>query len=215
MMRVGVLIPVAQGICEETVQCLYGYSRHMLRESNGSVDVEWVVRQSSLLNKGRTRLLETALQRQFDVVLWLDSDMQFWFDVPSTLIQQAVENHAVVGVDYARRAWPHDRVASIVQDGKAVHLPRGEHKLVEVNCTGFGLLAMPLSIMEGIPQPWFHSGQREDGQWFGEDWWFSERLRQFAGIKTYVNQQASLRVGHLGRISIPLYTHDDNQAEMT
>jgi len=88
--------------------------------------------KSSLIQKGRTEIVQQAQQLDADALLFVDSDMIFPADA---LLRLLAHDKPVVGVNYARRRPPFDSTGTRERGEKFPSLG-----LVRAETLGFGLL---------------------------------------------------------------------------
>lgn len=158
--------------------------------------------EGTYLHRGREILAETALERGFDYVLWVDTDMTFPAD---SLIKLLSTGEKIVGANYCRRKWDELGYTAIKRvfetvDQKSQNCVTGPEStgIEEVEGIGFGLCLTHTSVFEDVPKPWFWYHWLPDlQQHVGEDIYFCAKARE-AGHSVWVDHDLSKHVGHIG-----------------
>lgn len=159
---------------------------------------------------GRASLAESALREKADVLLWLDSDMVFNVSTCDEIVAQAMAQQAVVGCLYAGKKFgAKPQCAFLAGTGAFTAYEGGS--LLEVEAIGFGVVAHPASMLEGVAKklhlptlkildfsirPWFTTDAT--GKWeamHSDDYAFCRRARE-AGYRIFADTRQ--RVGHIG-----------------
>lgn len=194
-MRTMIAVP-----CMDQVQT--GFFRSCLgMEVSG--EVQWTTSQSSLIYDSRNKLLDLALEGDFDRVLWLDSDMCFDRYLFRRLSEHLDMGKEMVSGLYFGRKPPIRPViykrceAEIRADGLFPVIESFEDyerdALFPIAACGFGavMTAVPMlrRVKEKFPLPFFP----ESG--FGEDLVFCLRAKA-AGAEIWCD--ASIKLGHEG-----------------
>ena len=166
-------------------------------------EVQWTTSQSSLIYDSRNKLLDLALEGDFDRVLWLDSDMIFDRYLFRRLSEHLDMGKEMVSGLYFGRKPPIRPViykrceAEIRADGLFPVIESFEDyehdALFPIAACGFGavMTAVPMlrRVKEKFPLPFFP----ESG--FGEDLAFCLRAKA-AGAEIWCD--ASIKLGHAG-----------------
>ena len=166
-------------------------------------EVQWTTSQSSLIYDSRNKLLDLALEGDFDRVLWLDSDMIFDRYLFRRLSEHLDMGKEMVSGLYFGRKPPIRPViykrceAEIRADGLFPVIESFEDyehdALFPIAACGFGavMTAVPMlrRVKEKFPLPFFP----EPG--FGEDLAFCLRAKA-AGAEIWCD--ASIKLGHAG-----------------
>lgn len=181
--------------CMDMVHTLFMTSLLGMDRPEGT---EVSVCSSSLIYDARNTLAEQAVNRKFDRVLWLDSDMVFGKDLMTRLIADMDEGRQMVcGMFYTRKAPIHPCVykALTVEDGQTravsyMDYPEGE--LFEVAGCGFGAVMMDTSVIRWAGN---HGRPFSPIDGWGEDFSFELRARA-EGVKIYCDSR--IQIGHAG-----------------
>lgn len=146
--------------------------------------------EGSIASDGRNDLAKNAIEHGATHILWLDTDMRFDPSNVKTMIDRDVD---FVACDYKKRIAPHDTIA-VDLDDKLVEPGTG---LVEVKQVGLGLTLMRTSILEKMTYPWSGFFTHENGT-LDDSVWLCRNARK-AGIKLFVDRDATKGVGHVGK----------------
>ena len=97
----------------------------------------------------RCLLAERALETLPDYHVWIDDDSVFAPEAVPHLVQMARENKAIVGADYSTKEIPGLMTAGWGNSGHTIaYGPQGG--LYSVEHVGFGLVAMPKTLLRGV-----------------------------------------------------------------
>lgn len=144
---------------------------------------------SNLCN-GRSSVLEEAVARDFTHVLLLDDDGTF----PANVIDDLAKHKKQVVAANLPHKSPDSLGTALGLDGQ----PIKSDGLVEVMACGLALALIDLSVLNGLPQPWFELRWLPPmKQVCGEDFYFIHKLRR-AGVQVFVDQDLSRQCGHVG-----------------
>lgn len=194
-LRVAVAVPTGDQLAAGFA---YDLARMMTVTAAQRRDVELrlFMARDSILPRGRHSLVVAALEADCTHVLFLDSDMRFPKD---SLVRLLAHAEPVVGVNYTRRRFPLDPVASD-GDGAPVYVEEGAEGLAAVAQTGFGVMLVDLDVFRQIPAPWFQIGYaKATGDYAGEDVYFCALVREH-GLSVLVDNTLSREVSHLGEM---------------
>lgn len=186
--------------CMDYVPALFTQSLCCLRKI-GECSLE--MRPGSLVYDSRNGLGKTAIQHDFDYVLWLDSDQVFDEDLLERMVErlEANELDILTGV-YFRRVAPYSPVLFETlryEENRAYwtefkNLPPG---LFEVQGCGFGCVLMRTEVLMSVQAKFNTMFQPMQG--LGEDLAFCWRARQ-CGYK--IMADPTLEIGHCGQAVI-------------
>lgn len=164
--------------------------------------------ESSILPCLRQHLLETAIVKGATHALFLDSDMTF----PSNSVHRLARHRkAIVGCNYACRGQlPIEHTAAVRSDDGTLVPPAGTG-VQEVEVLATGVMLIDLTILQKMAKPWFlfvydettRTPIRQGQHWVSEDWYFCLKARE-AGYKTYVDNDLSREIGHVGQFKYML-----------
>lgn len=156
--------------------------------------IDFVLRQSCEIASARTYLVNEALKRGGDYLLFVDSDIAFPEDALDKLISHKKD---IVCGRYHMRKFPLEWVHKPVEGGE-----ESETELFEAKYAGTGFMLIDLSIFkeewqkDGKKQPWFAFGRDSQGALaLGEDAWFCFSARDM-GFSTWIDP--TIKVAHLG-----------------
>lgn len=194
-----------------------GFAQSLLWLEKGE-GVSVLFRQNSLIYDARNLLSLTAIENNFDRVLWLDSDMMFQPDTLKKLHQDMdrLKADMVTGIYFKR----HDDALPVIYDeldvpgtdesGKPVkHIhefttyPRND--TFRVKGCGFGCVLTTTKLLRDV---WQAFGPAfAPYTWAGEDIAFCHRVNQL-GYDIFCD--SSVSCGHIGQF---VYTEDYYQAK--
>lgn len=164
----------------------------------------------SAVDQARNRMIYDAIYiRNFDEVLWIDSDIFF---NPDDVERIRLWNKDIIGGAYPMKGWPIMTVQPL--SGKSIEF-KEDGKLEEVMCAATGFLFIKSHVFRTmekelhldvcntsysapqipffIPTVWEIEGKK---YYFGEDFSFCLRARQ-CGFKIYVD--TGIKLGHIGK----------------
>jgi hypothetical protein len=148
--------------------------------------------ESTIVAEGRTDLVKDALRHEATHLLFLDADMRFRWPHIRSLIARDLD---VVACTYPKRRPPHEMTAQAM-DGSRITPGDG---VVEAAHVGFGVALIKASVFGTLPEPWFaHPWLEADKRFVSEDIWFCRHARAH-GVRTYVDREASVGIGHVGK----------------
>ena len=159
----------------------------------------------SIIPNNRNDIVKSAIEHEYDYLLFIDSDMVFDGDWLLELLKHKVD--IVSGLCVSRCA-PYRPVAFVLaDDGK--YRPR--EKLDEgrfysdLDAIGCAFILIKTDVFNKIDRPWFAMPSHGDSI-MGEDIYFC-KLAKKAGYKVCVD--TSLVVGHIGDRAYTIYDHND------
>jgi len=165
------------------------------------------VQKSCYVHDARNKIVETALERKFTHVMFIDSDMSFPGDAMNTLVERDLD---IVGGLYYRRQPPHWPTLNILDDGKLktpTEFPLD--RLFEVWGIATGFLLIKTSVFEKIKPPYFFFS-KFNGKDIGEDYHFC-KLAHESGFKVWCDPTFPL--GHIGEYCFDQKDFDAYNAE--
>lgn len=159
-------------------------------------------RRSSILPQSRQDLVRDAIKKKCTHVLFIDSDQMFPADLAHRLAKHGM---MFIGCNIATKSQmksiPTARQAPGPGEWWGGHIvySKGKTGVERVWRLGFGVMLINLEVFKDLPFPWFIQRWIDKYQEFvGEDWHFCELMEQ-KGIPVYVDHDASMQVGHVGR----------------
>ena len=203
-MKVMIAIPCMDTVKTDFCRCLLD-----LEKPDGT---RVCFKQCSLVDEARNLLSLTAVQNDFDYVLWLDSDMTFAPDTLTRLLHTAHMTGAdlVTGL-YVKRVQPikpvlFRTVRPPVQDenGKLVsgvesYMDYPRDDIFPIAGCGFGCCLTSVSMLRDL---WRNGAPFTQFPWCGEDISFCYRAK-LKGYDMVCN--SSIRCGHIGSV---VFTED-------
>jgi hypothetical protein len=175
---------------------------------NVSVALTFVT--GTLIHTARNDIARMAVEKEADLILWLDSDMRFPKDLLARLM---LHKKDMVGINYAQRRVPPGFVAikTIRPPTRLVTGPDSTG-LEEVEAVGFGAVLMRGTMLrkvaEAATEPLFWFGLNEHGGMIGEDVHFCMQASR-EGFKIFVDHDLSKECAHIGEFE---YKVDHAQA---
>jgi len=164
--------------------------------------------QGTLIADQRCKLVELALSRKADYVLFLDSDMRF----PANLIDRLLAHDKdIVACNYAQRRLPVRTVA--FKDWAALDYvySLGKEGLETVDAVGMGAMLIKAEVFKRLPYPWFQIHYLPSAKmWAGEDMFFCHLAKEH-GYKIWVDHSLSGDIGHEGSL---VFRHEHTEDEM-
>jgi hypothetical protein len=141
------------------------------------------------------RMMQTAVEREVDIAVVCDGDSLFTSDDIMRLLQTLESNEHIDALASMQiRRGNKTMLASI--KGQSTAEVRGEP--LQVSTAHFGLTAIDLRKLKGVPLPWFWSQPDENNEWgdlrIDDDIWFWKQW-EAAGNTVYLDPQT--RIGHM------------------
>ena len=158
----------------------------------GDVTIKFL--SGSLIYEAREQLAATAVNNDFDYVLWLDSDQMFKPTMMLDFVASDVD--MVSGVIPARRP-PYCPVVYKREGDKLIQMTEFEDRLFEIDACGFGAVFMKTEILQKSFEMFGTCFMPVKG--FGEDLSFCLRAKEL-GYKMYADPRIDF--GHIGKIVI-------------
>lgn len=148
----------------------------------------------------RNKLIQTAIDEQFDKIVLIDDDHKF---KPDTLKRLLAHDLDIVTALYVQRAWPHKPLVFdlVTPENEALYsYLEDPPKLREVQNAGMGFCVFNVSVFSKMEKPWFRLGELKgaEDQWC-DDIGFFIRAKQ-AGFKIFVDE--TVTIGHLGTMVV-------------
>ena len=141
------------------------------------------------------RMMQTAVERGVDIAVVCDGDSLFTSDDIMRLLQTLESNdHIDALASMQIRRGNKTMLASI--KGQSTAEVRGEP--LQVSTAHFGLTAIDMRKLKGVPLPWFWSKPDDSNEWgdmrIDDDIWFWKQWES-AGNTVYLDPQT--RIGHM------------------
>ena len=201
-MKTLIAVPCMDYLEADFVECLTNLI--LDPQTPGEIDVRYL--KASLIYDARNQIMRYVLEhKEYDFVLWLDSDMTFDSDLLRRLMEDMEGRLAVTGLCFGRRppfkpcVYNH---LEVQQDGKVV-LPVAKNwmdyprdQIFEVEACGFACVLMKREVLEAMAiygVPFYPVGG------MGEDLTFCWRANKM-GIRFHCDSR--LKIGHIMRMSV-------------
>lgn len=158
------------------------------------------------VDANRNRIIENFLKRgeEYEWLLMIDDDCP----VPNNVLDLITHGEPIVSgvIIGMMRGIPYPIIMKETKDGKAYSIMKETEfnkqkgRLVEVEGTGMGCMAMRRDALKKMKKPWFKFEYMESGDIkLGEDYWFCKKARK-EGYKLYVD--TGVHVGHIKSIDL-------------
>ena len=182
-------------------------------------EISYAFAKSSLIYDARNQIVLMALENNFDMVLWIDSDMKF---PPDTLIRMM--KHFEDGKDYVSalaftRKQPIRTVAykelDVIKDEGTPQTYAKEVKeygdeMMEIAGSGFGCVMTSVKMLKDVAEKFGPPFYPRMG--FGEDLTFCW-LAKNAGYKMWLDP--TIKVGHMGFYEFNEETYEHGLQELS
>ena len=171
-------------------------------------------KRTSMLPRSRQECLEDALLQDCTHALLLDSDQSFPHDTAHRLMAW---KKPIVACNIAVKtnpSFPTARARGATCFGVPITSEEPKTGLEKVWRIGCGVMLIDLSILAGIPKPWFEICYSvKNNQYIGEDWYFVGKA-EAAGHDVYIDHDLSRQIGHIGNfnftyVNIPALPADE------
>ena len=179
--KIIILVPIYRNV-PEVFFINFIYSIQELYKSS-KYDIEVIPASGQPVDKIRNKLVESALKKNPDYILFIDSDQVF---LPAMLDCLISLNQDVVSALCFQRMKPHDPAIRI--KGK-VYKDFTEGEILEVDQVGMALVLIRAEVFKKVKYPWFKNEWRvKDGKDYlhMEDLYFSDLLKK-NNYKIFVN----------------------------
>lgn len=162
--------------------------------------------KSSLIYDARNKLVQQAIDNDFDRIMWLDSDIIFEPDLMRRLAEHLDNGLEYISGLYFKRQYPTDPVCfktiTQVQEGRElitkalIYEDYPKDQLFEIDATGFGAVMMTVDLAKRVKDKYGLPFSPHLG--LGEDMSFCWRAKQ-VGAKLYCDSRIKLK--HIGSIA--------------
>ena len=184
------------------IQWSWSYTRFRLYEARLDVrDLASDFLSGYCVAQQRETIAHVALQKAFDGILWLDSDVA----LPETALERLLyhDHHIVSGLVFLKKQENERWLPSMWKDGQYLR-PEGE-SLVSVDGVGFGCLWTDIRVFQEMKTPFFrHRGEMGAH----EDGFFCDRARE-AGFPIYVDP--TVRCRHYWNLTESAYVDEQGR----
>jgi hypothetical protein len=211
MFKLGLVLPTRQTVETDfmvSVINLFSYFNRVQVPGYQGQSLALMNRRSAIIPKSRQELVLDAFEQKCSHILFIDDDQIFPPNLPHRL---ASHGKRVMACNIATKAQgnsiPTARRAPAPGEWWGGHIipSKGKKGIEKVWRIGFGVILIDLQVFkdekgELLPFPWFNMEWRGApvNDFCGEDWFFCE-LMDKRGIPIWIDHDASLRVGHIGK----------------
>lgn len=198
-MKTLIAMPAMQSIPTKTVRCLTG----MLRPP----DTYTAISECTLVHDARNEFTSIAIQKGFDRVLWIDSDMTFPPDMLIRLSEDMDQNNLdmVCGLFFKRQTPTKPVICTALETrqdpvhGEYIHpvcyTDYPHDTLFPVRACGFGAVLTTVDLLRDV---WDHYGPPFSYHLnIGEDYSFCWRVNQ---IGRQIWCDSRVKAGHIGQV---------------
>lgn len=167
-------------------------------------EVEITFATSSLVYDARNNLAKIAIERGFDRILWLDSDMTFSPDIFKRISKIMDAGAEMVSGLYFKRREPFEPViykfCDLTDNDKGIKVPGTvtyddypKDTIFEIEACGFGGVMTSVELIKRVAEKFGAPFMPAEG--FGEDMSFCRRVKAI-GAKMFCD--SSVKMGHVG-----------------
>jgi GT2 family glycosyltransferase len=159
------------------------------------VDIGICNTQGSNICKNRSEIIKTALGRNDDYVLFLDSDMVFPMHTLHRLLSHGKD---IVGANYVKRKEGEYDSNSQDLAKKMIVTKPDSTGLVKADFVGTGIMLIKADVFKRVEKPWFGLQYIEAKDDYGSDDVFFCRKARENGYSIWVDHDLSKEIGHIG-----------------
>jgi hypothetical protein len=160
--------------------------------------VDFVYYEGTYLNAVRDGMIQLAIDKGADYILFVDSDMRFPSHTIDTLLAAKQD---CVAANYASRTQAGKTVA-YDEDHNCVYSTNPPGRYQEVVSVGTGLMLLKVDLLKKIPAPrCFMPWDTANNGYVGEDVYLCHMIRKFGG-HVFVDHELSKEVRHIGTIEL-------------
>lgn len=190
-MKLAICVPARDTVHVGFAKCLANLTARLAKDN---VDYELLINLGTVIPQQRNTLVDFALEKNADSILWLDSDMHF----PSNIYHK-LSSHGqyITAATYSTRIKPLRSVAFTDRNNfdKRLKADTGLHRVFAV---GMGCMLTSTEVFKNIPKPWFQYIWNEDTEDLsGEDIFFCNQAND-TGFEIFVDADVSKEVAHYG-----------------
>ena len=196
-MKVMIGVPCMEEVKTDFMQSLLGLAKPS--------EVTYAISKCSLVYDSRNKIAEMALNNDFDVIVWFDSDMVFEADTLERFLKHYENGYDYVsGIAFARRYPTIPCIYTDIgyeDDGEGIvrvnTTPYRDYpdEMCEIHASGFAGVMTSVKMIRDIAIK--HGPPFYPRYGFGEDLTFCWLARQ-EGYKMYCDP--SIKLGHIGNI---------------
>lgn len=192
--KVLIAVPTDRNVEIETFESIY----NMFIPSNVITEIHF--HRSYCIDIARTQIARMAMEKGFDYILWIDSDMVVPKNALESLLKR--DKDIISGLaSYKALDCTHVVAKRHIKDFEYENLTidevfNSENEVIEVDGVGFGVTLTKVEIFKNIKYPYFVFTEA-----VGEDIDFSRKAIN-AGYKLYIDNQ--VLCGHIGRINFEI-----------
>jgi len=211
-MKIAIGIPMYKQVPTQAVTSIMGLQRHLhIKDlfADKFDDYEIITIDSCFVDTARNMIVDEAIKKKCDYILWIDSDHQFDVIELENFVRKAMfSEFDIVGGWYNSRTEPGQVVAYNFNEEISIpimtkinpELVKKEEKYLECGCPGLGMCLMPTTIPSLIREKHSFAFRCEniDGNIIGEDTYFFFKVMK--ENKYTVAIDCSFHVGHIGGI---------------
>ena len=183
--------------CGDNLKTNFSYSLLQLQKSllKDNIKNHIFFEKGSLLPSQRETLVNKAINKKCNYILWLDSDMIFPMDIFKRLVQHDKD---IVACNYLTRDGENLTTSFIKKENSVKRIPLNETELIESDACGMGIMLMKTKIFEILPKPRFQFSWNNEFEYHnGEDIYFCCLAKDY-GYKIWIDGNSSKLVGHIG-----------------
>ena len=192
-----------EGYNMHIIFCVPGkeFSRHFLISWSNliqeldSMNVTWelICEYSPIVHRVRQQILEKALEKTYDYLMWLDSDMVFSISDFKKLLSHKDNCNIISGLYFAQSGGdlhniPENFACLDINGSKMGRFDYGGEKLIQVRGNGMGFMLVKQGVFECIDKPFISNTNTR-----GEDIIFQLKAAT-KGFNSYVDP--SIIIGH-------------------
>lgn len=201
--KLAILLPWTNMVDAGFAYCLADMMAALGASLDGVGDVKMFEVNGTYIDRSRTDLVREAVQWEATHILFIDSDMHFPQDMAHRLLRH---NKDIVGVNYAKRRFPHLPVtfkhmpdpAQGTDSAVFCYTEADSTGLEEVDALGFGGILIRMNVFAKLKPECFETGVvKGTGIYMGEDTHFCHAAKA-AGFQIWCDHDLSKQIGHAG-----------------
>jgi choline kinase len=203
-MKISIGLTPKFGMKGDTVLCLMRMHTQII-EKYGSCTI---LTASAAVDEARNMIVDDFLKTDCTRLLFIDWDMTF----PPTAAEMLIEaDKDIIGCNAAKHVSG-DPVITHNIDG--VPLNYIKHDMEKVHAIGMAVTMIKREVFETMHWPWFHRDIVKDRRVLAtEDYTFCKKAQQFHDYETWVHNDLSAQIGHIGEETKHMLPHVQRQVE--